>query len=252
MPDGRSPEAAGEPAEAVRVVSTDAALARLATEKPLALATDPLAPFRLPAPAHACDDGATAWADAVEEVATSLARRRIPYRSGPLADCSGMAHRVLRELGARCESVERPPVRVARRARELARWYEAEGRLARVHALADIDAHLEVGALAFFLAPGRRSGGLDKIFHVGTVVEVERDAEGRVQRYALFHGRRPGKVASITRWHTRDHAVPLGNGRERLVALGFPGGARALEAVEEAAVADDGLEQGVADHGGWL
>jgi hypothetical protein len=193
----------------------------------------------------------------VQEVATTLARQRIPYRSGALADCSGMAHRVLRELGGRCEGVERPPVRVARRARDLARWYEAEGRLTRVRGLADIDAELEVGALAFYLAPGRRSGGLDKIFHVGVVVDVERDSEGRVQRYALFHGRRPGKVASITRWHTRDHAVPLGNGRERLVALGSPVGRDSAEeqgapALEAPAVAELAPDVDLSDAGGWL
>ncbi len=220
--------AAPRPPAPVTVVGGDTALARLSAAGPTAFdPLDPLADFRAPPPAAACDDGATTWTAAVAEVAQGLARRRIPYGAGRLADCSGMAHRVLRQLGARCDQLARPPVVVARRARDLARWYEGQGLLHRVAGLADLDEGLQVGDLAFYLAPGRRRGGLDQVFHIGMVVEVERDAAGRVQRYALFHGRRPGKVASITRWHTRDHAVPLGNGRERMIAFAHPRGGAA-------------------------
>lgn len=184
--------------------------------------TDPLGPFFEPAPDFGCDDGAASFHEVVDEVTASLHRRRIPYRSASLADCSGIAHRVLRTVAGRCEGVARPPVRVARRAKDLARWYERQGLLARVTTPHDIDQALTVGSVAFFLAPGRRTGGLDRVFHIGVVTEIERDAQGRIQSYAMFHGRRPGFAASITRWHQRDRSPALGNGTERMVAVAWP------------------------------
>jgi|GEM_PF-2226017 len=205
--------------------------------------TDPLAPFYEPPPTEACDDGLASVDEVVQEVARDLHRRRIPYRSASLADCSGMMHRVLRTVAGRCEGVARPTVRGARRAKDLARWYDQEGRLARVETAEDIDAVLTVGAVAFFLAPGKRTGGLDRVFHIGVVTDIERDASGRIQSYAMFHGRRPGFSASITHWHQRDRRPALGNGSERMVAVAWP-----TDAVRP--VWDDGVV--VADLGGGV
>lgn len=211
-----------QPPEDVVVVGAEELLADAAVAQSTLDILDPLAGFREPAPDNRCDDGTTRWADAVQGITRRLARQRIPYKPSILADCSGMAHRVLRELGSRCSETKRPPVVVARRARDLARWYEQEGLLTHIPDLEAADAALEVGALAFYLSPGRSKGGLDNVYHIGIVVDVERDEAGRVQRYSLFHGRRPGIVASITKWHTRDARVPLGNGNERLIAIAVP------------------------------
>jgi len=212
--------------------------------------TDPLSPLLEPAPSLACDDGGASISEVVAEVASGLHRRRIPYRSANLADCSGMAHRVLRAVAGRCEGVERPPVVMARRAKDLARWYQQEQRLTEVASAEDIDEALTVGSVAFFLAPGRRSGGLDRIFHIGVVVDIERDEAGRIQRYAMFHGRRPGFSASITRWHVRDRSPSLGNGSERMVAVAWPSDAvRPRTWFGEDVVALDDVEPST---DGWL
>ena len=206
------------------------------------LHSDALSALLEPAPVHACDDGAATISEVVSEVATGLHQRRIPYRSGNLADCSGIAHRVLRAVAGRCEGVERPSVVTARRAKDLARWYEREERLTRVSSAQDIDDALTVGAVAFFLAPGKRSGGLDNVFHIGVVVDIERDDAGRIQRYAMFHGRRPGFSASITQWHVRDRRPALGNGSERMVAVAWPSDAlRPPHLVEDAALVGDAV-----------
>lgn len=215
--------------------------------------TDPLHPFYEPPPTEACDDGHASVEQVVQEVARDLHRRRIPYRSSTLADCSGMMHRVLRTVAGRCEGVDRPSVRHARRAKDLARWYERADRLTRVDTATDIDAALTVGSVAFFLAPGKRRGGLDRVFHIGVVTELERDARGRIQSYAMFHGRRPGFAASITRWHVRDRRPALGNGTERMVAVAWPSDAvrpeswHTTELEDGVLVADDA--EGMADGG---
>ncbi len=134
----------------------------------------------------------------------------------------------------------------ARRAKDLARWYDREGRLARVSSTSDIDDALTVGSVAFFLAPGRHSGGLDSVFHIGVVVDIERDESGQIQRYAMFHGRRPGFSASITRWHVRDRRPALGNGSERMVAVAWPSDSqRPAPHLTDDAIALDGIALGV-------
>ena len=175
-----------------------------------------------PPPTYTCDDGTATISEVVTEVTARLQSRHIPYRSANLADCSGMTHRVLRAVAGRCEGVQRPSVIMARRAKDLARWYNQEQRLVEVSTAEEIDNALTVGSVAFFLAPGRRVGGLEDIFHIGVVVDIERDETGRIQRYAMFHGRRPGFSASITRWHRRGRIPTLGNGSERMVAVAWP------------------------------
>ena len=186
------------------------------------LNSHPLHTLLEPPPTYTCDDGTATISEVVIDVTARLQSRHILYRAANLADCSGMTHRVLRAVAGRCEGVRRPSVIMARRAKDLARWYQQEQRLVEVSTAEEIDNALTVGAVAFFLAPGRRKGGLDEIFHIGVVVDIERDETGRIQRYAMFHGRRPGFSASITRWHRRARTPTLGNGSERMVAVAWP------------------------------
>ena len=93
-------------------------------------------------------------------------------------------------------------------------------------------------------ATGKVDVPLERIFHIGVVYGVRRDAVGQVESYRLFHGRRPGKVASITNWHRRTSEPPFGNGNEELVAIAWPSPElvpAGMQAV--AAVADDWVER---------
>jgi hypothetical protein len=213
-----------------------------------AMPEHPIDPFLLEEElGYACDDGQTPWAEVVQGVARSFDAQRLRYSSGALQDCSGMAHRMLRKLGGRCEGVDRPAVRKARTSRDLARWYAKRGMLTQIKRPEDADAAMVVGAIAFYLAPRRAArGGFDGVHHVGIVVDVERDAQGRVTRYSLFHGRRPGVPAGISTDHTRTRSPPLGNGREQLFAVAWPREGIVPEAfrprpVDDGVVVADGL-----------
>ncbi len=218
-----SPVAAAVPVErSLSDIAVFHAEARLAEAMLAGESADLLDPYLEPSPGFACDDGRARYVDLVVEIAEMLDARNIAYKPKDLADCSGMAHRVLRRLAGRCEGVERPPVRMARRAKDVARWYNKVGRLARVSTAEDIDAALTVGAMAFFLPPGRTRGGLEDVHHIGMIVDIERDEDGRVLGYSMFHGRRPGHPAAITRWHSRDRIPALGNGKEAMIAVAWP------------------------------
>ena len=180
--------------------------------------------FRAPRLAPpACDSGQRGVASVTRRVTGRLAAARIPYSSDAFADCSAMAHRVLDSVEERCDGIARPSVEEARSAQAIASWYAAEGLLTTIHEPLDADDALVPGAIAFFGPPGWSAPTLDDVFHIGVVVSVHRDPVGRVESYRMFHGRRPGKVASITGWHRRDASPPLGNGSEVLVAVAWPG-----------------------------
>lgn len=173
-------------------------------------------------PPQPCDDGDTALVRVTEEYAQKVTAARIGYNSQPLSDCSGMAHRMLNQLANRCDNVVKPTIHQARSSAAIAMWYEGKGRLKRVKTLEDADSTLAPGMLAFYGSPGSRSKALNTVHHVGTVLSVERDEQGRVLSYRLFHGRSQGIPANITEHHTRDRSPALGNGREPLVALAWP------------------------------
>jgi hypothetical protein len=179
----------------------------------------------LPAPLPPCDQGAALPVDVVRSVSGALAARHIPYSSGNLADCSGMAHRVLKSLVSRCEDVLKPTLHEARSAAAMAAWYQGRGRLKRTPDLDAIDQALVPGAIAFFSAPHSRSKQLNQVHHIGFILEVERDADGKVLSYTMFHGRSPGIPAGITTDHSRSRSPALGNGRESLVAVAYPSAA---------------------------
>lgn len=134
----------------------------------------------------------------------------------------------------------------ARSTRELARWYHQQGRFAPVwydDAEATADAPSELQSLRHLIKPGAvlwfshgrptATDGLEQLFernnarthinHMGTVVGVEHDADGQVIGYAMYHGRRVGKLASITMNHRFDsdgRVPPFGHGSQRLVGIG--------------------------------
>ncbi|MBL8617162.1 MAG: hypothetical protein JNM72_16245 [Deltaproteobacteria bacterium] len=175
-----------------------------------------------PAPLPPCDNGATLPVEVVRATASHLAARHIPYSSKNLADCSGMVHRVLKVMEARCDDTLKPTLHQARSAAAIASWYQKQGRLRRTANLDEADLALVPGAIAFFGAPHSRSKALNQIHHIGFILDVTRDSEGRVVSYTMFHGRSPGIAANITTDHSRTRSPALGNGREPLVAVAYP------------------------------
>lgn len=195
----------------------------LAHEDALALIEEASPVEEAPEAARLCDGGSTSLEAAVSAVARQISGQRIVYGKAPLSDCSGIFHRTIEALGARCAGLITPPPSVARSSAAIAQWYDRRGLLVHVSRPEDADPFLVPGALLFF-AHARKAAGstpLDRVMHVGVVVDVTRDERGQVLGYSLFHGRQPGTVAGVTRWHARDTRPPLGNGPDALVGIGF-------------------------------
>ncbi|MCI5209602.1 MAG: hypothetical protein D3910_12610 [Candidatus Electrothrix sp. ATG2] len=154
---------------------------------------------------------------AVLTTVASLEARSIRYGTGPLSDCSGIFHRVLMGVKKRCPDHNYPSLKRYRDSRDLVRWYREQGELIWIKdALKRTDV-IRPGMVMFY---GRRGS----VRHVGVVVSVARDKNGKVVSYKLFHGhgRRGRTAASTTNWHKRnpDRASypPFGNGQQQLIA----------------------------------
>ena len=189
-------------------------------DRPLAI---PAAPSPVEAePTPPCDDGLHDVPELVASTARQLTALHIAYQSQPMSDCSGMFHRVLATLTRRCDDVLGPRPEEARSSRAIAQWYDARGALVRVTTPESADPYMEPGAVLFFATPSKtRSGDLQRVHHVGVLVDLQRDASGHVQSYRLFHGRQPGLTATISDRHSRDSSPPLGNGPDALVAIAW-------------------------------
>ncbi|WP_339136434.1 MAG: hypothetical protein WGN25_00945 [Candidatus Electrothrix sp. GW3-4] len=181
-------------------------------------------------------DDAVCAGDLVPAVRASVAdleAQAILYGVGPLSDCSGIFHRVLMGVKKRCPDHAYPPIDVYRDSRDLARWYNEQGELILIEDALQRTDLIRPGMVLFYGRAGRvfknftvddlvaTRAGID---HVGVVVRVQRDEDGEVSNYRLFHGHgRKGKTfASATNWHrrepTRASYPPFGNGRQQLVA----------------------------------
>ena len=173
---------------------------------------------------------------AVRGTVAALEARSILYGIGPLSDCSGIFHRVLRGVKRRCPNHAYPSPQQYRDSRDLARWYHKQGELLLIRNPLERPDLIRPGMVFFFGRGGvkykkftvkglltRRNG----IHHVGVVTRVHKDTTGKIISYDLFHGhgRRGKTAASITRWHkrtpTRAGYPPFGNGREQLVAAAW-------------------------------
>ena len=178
------------------------------------------------------EDTFVSLGEPIEAIAKGL--EGVMYNSEPLSDCSGMFHRVLKSIQERCPNHTTPAPEQARDTRDLARWYHFHGELVLVHDALAMSELIKPGAVLFYGHNAKRYekftaddlfGSPEKkgyIEHMGVVVRVERDAEGTITNYHLFHGRRTGKPSKITTWHVREKKPvhpPYGNGNQQWVAV---------------------------------
>ncbi len=122
------------------------------------------------------------------------------------------------------------PKAKARDSRSLAKWYQDQGRFIPIYydnVTADITQpsdslkmnrhRIKPGAVLWFSRSLPTSaGGVNALFarrepgsinHMGTVVSTKLDNEGQLIQYSMYHGRRAGKLATIT--HTQYWQWPL-------------------------------------------
>ena len=177
-------------------------------------------------------DGRTHYLDeTIQDIATDLQAQKLYYNSKPFTDCSGIFHRVLREINKRCPNYQLPDAEQYRDTRELARWYHDQRELIVIEdpfTAADL---IKPGAVLFFGYRDRKYKNIKAtqlfgpagIEHMGVVVDVQYDKYQRVMSYGLFHGQTTGKIASITRFHQRNpsrpNLPPFGNWNQQWVAF---------------------------------
>lgn len=151
-----------------------------------------------------------------------------------LLDCSGIFHRVSKFISGKCDAYAYPDVGSTRDTRALAGWYYDNKNLVIIHDAAKQRNLIKPGTVMFFGKSGQVYNDLTierlktpipnhVIMHVGVVTDVKKDANGDVINYTMFHGRRPGKIASSTYYHKleppRAGFPPLGNWNQQLVAV---------------------------------
>jgi len=230
-----SPSEKGEqPAGAAAQKTAGAAAPATEAEAPKTVEYTPTALAALDAYRIDCGGQVIDLAGPVADIAAAIEDSSFLYATKPLTDCSGIFHRVLRKIKKRCPDQAYPPIETYRDTRDLARWYQEQGKLILVKdalAMADL---IKPGAVLFF---GQRKTKYTNftaedlfkrgtgINHMGVVVRVHKDDAGHVVSYELFHGHgRPGKTpASTTNYHrrvpSRPSYPPLGNGNEQWVAF---------------------------------
>lgn len=166
------------------------------------------------------------------EIGKRLEAKKFKYDAGNLADCSGMFHRFLQEIAVPCSNLIFPKPQEARSSRDLARWFYNNTQFKLIFDAEDQKDLIKPGAIMFYGNSGQAYDNFtaDDLFvsgtginHVGIVVNVEKDAQGNITNYHLFHGRNPRHAAGITTFHTltptRKKYPPLGNGRQEWVAF---------------------------------
>ncbi|MCB0615755.1 MAG: hypothetical protein KDC75_20695 [Phaeodactylibacter sp.] len=170
----------------------------------------------------------------LQRLAGEYESQHILYRSVPLSDCSGMFHRLLQQMKAAFPAFVYPEVTEARSTRALAQWYYDRNALHIIEDAANSGHLIKPGAIMFFGQIGKkyRQPSIEQlttygqgIMHIGTVIEVEKDEQGQVTAYTMFHARGRGKPASHTRHYLQrpnNSSLPaFGNWRQQWIAVAY-------------------------------
>lgn len=167
----------------------------------------------------------------LNEVASRLQSQNLMYNTKPFSDCSGIFHRVLDSLDRRCPSHAFPDPKTHRDSRSIGKWFLENGTFVQIRKPEESDKYIRPGAVMFYMSGSKdpktitsealfKPGG---IRHIGVVVDVEKDADGRVTKYTLFHGRTTGKPAAKTNYHARKPSrssyPAYGNGRDHWIGV---------------------------------
>ena len=194
-----------------------------------------------------CGGQVRSVANILEPIVQDMVSRTIPYTKDPSnewRDCSGVFLRLSSYVAAACPEQQRslaapPGIRPyveggnnnapisgkARTSREIAKWYESQGRFTPIYydgitSSSQIPTDLRKyrnlirpGALVWFsLARPSSADDLSGLFekqvsrgphinHMATVTSVTRDADDNVIGYEVFHGRSRKNPASVTKTH---------------------------------------------------
>ncbi|MEL6863972.1 MAG: hypothetical protein AAFP19_06125 [Bacteroidota bacterium] len=170
--------------------------------------------------------------------AERMSEDSIPYSAAKGNDCSGIFHQFLNTVKEHCPDAQYPKMSQARDSRAIAQWYHKWGQLQIVED-PDKDSPLIQPGMVLFYGYGQRKtpytyGQLTidslnirgrGINHVAVVVSVNRNEEGVLESYDIFHGRNPRHPAGITtsqRFRARHPNLPMyGNWKQPWLAAAY-------------------------------
>ncbi len=221
-----------------------------------------------------CNGKVTDLQNVLDPIVAKMTAQQIPYTRNPAnewRDCSGNFLRLSSYLASACpdnQAFLAAPAGITdyragadntaprngpaaggetpRRSRDIARWYNAQGRFTPIYYdginapderpadLAAIRERIRPGAVLWFsLSQPTSNDGLEGLFtktvsrgphinHMAVVTDVTRDQNGHVTEYAMYHGRTAGKPGSVTRVHYWDWPKKyLDNGKKAYPSLGY-------------------------------
>lgn len=186
-----------------------------------------------------CGGRRTDLGDIIGPIAASMVAQQIPYTQDPAnewRDCSGNFLRLSSYLAEACpelngslaatsgirdfepgaDNAADPASAAARTTRGIAKWYFDNHAFVPIYYDPETADRVALAKHRDFIRPGAvlwfsrqkptKSSGLQPLFtrainHMGTVVSVERDEDGNVVRYTMYHGRSKGKKARVTEHH---------------------------------------------------
>lgn len=167
----------------------------------------------------------------LNEVASRLQAQNLMYNVKPFSDCSGVFHRVLDSLDRRCPDHAFPSPKTHRDSRSIGKWFVDNGTFVQIRHPEASYKYIKPGAVMFYMSGSKdpKTIAKDALFkpggirHIGVVVDVEKDENGVVTKYTLFHGRTTGKPAAKTNYHTRKPSrssyPAYGNGRDHWIGV---------------------------------
>jgi hypothetical protein len=129
-----------------------------------------------------------------------------------LQDCSGIFHQTVNFVKSKCDNAAYPDPAVARDSRSLAKWYSDQKNLVIIDDPVKRANLIKPGSVMFFGSSGKQypnnltvaqlaSYNPKGVEHIGVVTKVEKDEQGNVVGYEMFHGRRPGVHAQRSFYH---------------------------------------------------
>ncbi len=167
-----------------------------------------------------------------KKIEAEPAKWRYSRVASEFKDCSGMFLRLCESLGEKSCKGYKYPDRAFHDTRALAGWYHENGNLTLIKDAENSD-HLIQPGMVMFYGYGDRPipenftvadlsapypNGL--IEHVGTVTKVEKDENGKVTDYYIYHGRSGTKPAARTRISAGQNPV-YSNWGQPWLAIGF-------------------------------
>ena len=194
-----------------------------------------------PAPTGSLPDGELCFTgnelkNKLTQYAEQIEAQKLDYVPAKMQDCSGIFFKLIEQFAKkRCSEYKYPSPNSERPARMIAKWYHDNNNFSFIEDVMQSRNLIKPGTVLFYGKPGesyhnmtvdRMTGPSGKIHHIGVVTDVEKDAQGNVIRYVLYHGQTYGKTAGRTHNHTakggsRQNYPVFGFGSEQLVAISY-------------------------------